>query len=976
MSKDAGELRFDRFQLRRRQRMLLADGVPVVLSSRAIDVLLALIDAEGAPVSKDELMGRVWPGMIVDEHNLTVQIHTLRQAFGADRDLIRTVPRHGYCFTGQVVAAEAATPTRSAPALAPPVQNATNLPAAVEELIGRDAELTELVELIASRRLLTLTGPGGIGKTKLAIELARQMLPWFADGVWLVELAPLANPEQIQVTMLGALGLQLGAAVQSTERIAAALAGKTLLLVLDNCEHLIATAARAAEGLLRGGGGLHILATSREPLRADGEFVYRVPPLAVPGASVTDAKEILRHGAVRMFITRARSADAHFAAGNEQVAMINAICRRLDGIPLAIELAAPHAAALGVKEVLALLDDHLGLLFGGRRTALPRHQTLRATLDWSFDLLTELERVVLRCLAVFVGGFTARAASAVVSSAGATAAEVVECVANLVSKSLVAADVGGIKPRYRLLETTRAYALGKLAESGGENAIRERHAQYYRNLLEPTPSGMTETEFPGAYAVELDNVRAALTWAFSPAGDASLAVGLAAASVPLWLEMSLLSECRGWMEMALDRLDAGDRGERREMVLQCALGLSLIATQGMVDEARIALTRANELAESVQDAYYQLRALGGLRIFSLRSEDFGGAMVLGRRVEAIAGKTADPVALTIADDLLSKSLFYLGHYAEASRYAERVYRRGTPAVRRALMVVLGLDSSITAGVVQALVLWLQGSLDQSARMASAVLADAEASGNSVSLALALTWCGCLPSVARGDLEDAEKLIKQLKQHAARYGLGTYDAYRLSFEGQLSAMRGEVAIAEHLLRASLAALRQAQVQTLYTVFLGSLAELLAATGRPEEGIAAADEAVQRIERSGGLWWMPEALRIKGDALLQSDRSNMIAAEQQFDRSLDLARQQGALFWELRTATSLARLLRDRGRRTKARELLATVYGRFTEGFGAADLRGAKQLLDELCQIASKAAPLSECAPEGGQIENLGAPSSRI
>jgi predicted ATPase len=360
----------------------------------------------------------------------------------------------------------------------------TNLPEPVSELIGRDAELDDILDISASHRLVTLTGAGGIGKTRLGFEVARHLLPRFADGVWAIELAPLSDPELVPVTVATALGLELASGTASPQSVANALRSKQLMLVRDNCEHVVDAAARMAEALLRANPAARVIATGRESLRVDGEWVYPVPPLAVPVEGSPDGEDPLRYGAVQLFVERARAAAPSFSPDARVAAAIAGICRRLDGIPLAIEFAAARVGAFGIKGLASRLDDRFQLLAGGHRTAMPRHQTLRATLDWSYELLTEPERMVQRRLAIFPGGFTLEAASAVAADDGIAPSEVIDCVANLVTKSLVTADTGGAEVRYRLLETTRAYALEKLVQAGEFDAAARRHAERYRDLFE------------------------------------------------------------------------------------------------------------------------------------------------------------------------------------------------------------------------------------------------------------------------------------------------------------------------------------------------------------------------------------------------------------------------------------------------------------------------------------------------------------
>ncbi|HEX4615185.1 MAG TPA: winged helix-turn-helix domain-containing protein [Stellaceae bacterium] len=942
---------FGRFLLLPHRRELLADGQPVKLGGRAFDVLMALIDAHGAAVSKNALMARVWPDRIVEENNLQWQISTLRTALGADRNLIRTVPGRGYQFTAEIdtVSGRPEADAGTGIATAPPELPSTNLPEPISELIGRDDVLGEILNLAAVHRLVTLTGAGGIGKTRLALAAARRLLPQFADGVWLAEFSPIADPELLPVTVAAAIGLNLGGGVVTTQRVSRALAGRRLLLVLDTCEHVIGAAAALAEAVLRAGGTLRLLATSREPLRAEGEWVYPVPPLAVPAEDAEDPDDLLRYGGVRLFAERLRAAEPHFAPDRRSAALIAAICRRLDGIPLAIELAAARAAVLGVEEVATHLDDRFRILTGGRRTALPRHQTLRATLDWSYELLSEPERVILRRLAVFSGGFRLEAASTVIASPEIAPADIVDGIANLVAKSLVTVVAGSAVALYRLLDTMRAYGLDQLAESGEREVIARRHAEYYRELFEAAEAEREtrpRAEWLNDYGRQIDNLRTALDWAFSPGGDATIGAGLAAASVPIWFELSLLGECRSWAENALGSLDAAGRTPKSEMVLQYALGYSLMAAHGMNDRARTALTRVSELAEQLADLDYRLRALAGLASICHRLEDLHGAIAFGRQAEEAVKGSSDPILGSIADWILGASLQLLAEYSEALTYAERTYdRTAEPAVRRAHITRLGRDSCISAGSTVALIRWTQGLPDQAAQIAQSVLADAEAGDHPLSLCLALTWCGCLISLRRGQLETAERAIARLKDQAQSHGLSAYYANGLSFEGQLTAKRGDAVAAERLLRAGLANLRQTQSETLYTAFLSGLAEVLMASHQLDEALAAADEALQRTERNNALWWMPEAIRVKGEVLLFMKGGTKLA-EDHFRRSMNLAARHGALSWELRAGTSLAGLLRDQGWPADAMALLQPVYDRFTEGFDTVDLKMAKALLDAL------------------------------
>jgi predicted ATPase/DNA-binding winged helix-turn-helix (wHTH) protein len=953
-SEPKASVAFGRFRVLPHRRELLADGRPIKLGGRAFDVLMALIDARGAVIGKDALMARVWSDRIVEENNLQAQISALRAVFGVERELIRTVPRRGYQFTGEIhihPADGAGTTTAELKSALPP----TNLPTPISELIGRDEELREILSLAAAHRLVTLTGPGGIGKTRLGSEVARRLLPNLVDGVWAIELAPLSDPELVPVAVATALGLELTSGTASPLSVASALRSKQLMLVLDNCEHVVDAVAEMAEALLRADPAARVIVTSREPLRAEGEWVYPVPPLAVPAEGSPDSEEPFRYGAIRLFVERARAAAPHFSPDARVAAAIVGICRRLDGIPLAIELAAARAATLGIEELAARLDDRFGLLTGGHRTAMPRHQTLRATLDWSYELLTEPERVVLRRLAIFPGGFTLQAVRAVAADDEIEASAVVDCVANLVAKSLVIADAGGAMVRHRLLETTRAYSLDKLVEAGEFDGAARRHARRYLDLFEGAEAE-AETrptdEWLADYGPTIDNLRAALDWAFSPAGDASIGVALTAAAVPLWTHLSLVEECRYRVEQALAGVgQREDRDKRREMQLAAALGAALMYTRGATPETRAAFARALEIADSLDDTDYRVRALWGLWVDRMNDGAVGDALRLAERLSLLASSSADPIALQIGERTMGFALHFLGDQANARRHIERMFNRYVPELHDRPIIRFQFDPWITARMRLAVILWLQGYPDQATRTVERCINDALSINHAVTLCNAFAQGACPIALLIGDLEAAERSVTMLLERAERSGLCFWHADARCFKGVLLIRRGDVPRGLDILRNALDEFSSVTSHTRYDAFLGELAEALGRLGDFPSGLAALDRALDRTERTEGRWYVAELQRIRGELLLMEGAPGArAAAEDHFRQALDWARRQGALSWELRAATSLARLLRDHGRSADATVLLQPVYDRFTEGFDTADLKAAKALLDALAEPA--------------------------
>jgi predicted ATPase/DNA-binding winged helix-turn-helix (wHTH) protein len=941
---------FGRFRVLPHRRELLADGQPIKLGGRAFDVLMALIEARGAVVGKDALMARVWADQVVETHNLEAQISTLRAVFGADRDLIRTVARRGYQFTGEIREPSGSPDegTGKGSAAAQPAAGLppTNLPAPVSELIGRDAEIGEVVSLIGDHRLVSLTGAGGIGKTQLALAAAHQVLPHFAGGVWLVEFSPLADPGLVPATVAAAVGLELGGGEVSAQRVAQALADRPLLLVLDTCEHVIDAAAGMVEALLRASSAARVIATSREPLKAEGEWIYPVPPLAVPAAEDDD---FWRYGAVWLFVLRSRASGVHVTEDRDGAAVIAAICRRLDGIPLAIELAAASGGALGIEEVAARLDDRFRLLTGGRRTALPRHQTLRATLDWSYELLAEPERVILRRLAIFAGVFSLQAAGTVVASPELAQSEVVEGLSNLVAKSLVAAEVDGRVARYRLLDTTRAYAIEKLGESGERQRLARRHAEYYRDFFERAEAEWETrptAESGAVYGPQIDNLRAALDWAFSPHGDPAIGVALTAAAVPLWTHLSLLDECRRRVERALATIKGEEKADaRRKMKLHAALGAALTYTRGRVPAAGAAWTKTLEIAESLDDAEYRLVSLWGLWFFHFAGSRHRMALEQAERFCALAANRPDLNDRLVGDRLIGFTQHCLGDLPSARRHFERVLAYYVTSDYR-YIIRFQLDQRTAARALLARVLWLQGFPDQAMRTAESSIEDARAANHVTSLCYAFAHAACPIALWTGDLTAAESYVGTLLDHSTRHALAVHHALGLCHQRVLAVKRGDVVTGLRLLRAGFDDFGEANAMFRFPL-LSEMAEALGRAGQIADGLAAIDEAIERCERTEEHWVKSELLRIRGELiLLQGADGAAATSEGHFRQALDWARRQGALSWELRAATSFARLLRDQGRPADAMALLQPVYDRFTEGFDTVDLQAAKVLIDAL------------------------------
>ncbi|HUC64798.1 MAG TPA: winged helix-turn-helix domain-containing protein [Stellaceae bacterium] len=937
------------------RRELRARGVPVAIGGRAFEIIEVLVRSAGEVVSKHALMDRVWPGSIVEENTLQVHISAVRKALGVDRGLLKTSSGRGYRLLGRwTIRPEGASAVMMARASArtPAELFLTNLPTLGSALIGRAAALQQLRDLLSAYRTVTLTGPGGIGKTTLALQAARSLVPNFDGDVRLVELVSL-DPRLVPSAVAGVLGLKLGGSQISAEAVARAIGGKKLLLVLDNCEHVINAAAELAETITRLCPDTTILATSREVLRIEGEHVYRVPPLDVPPRQEEAPDTLLGRSAVQLFIARTTALDASFLPQGENLAAIATICRRLDGIPLAIEFAAARAAALGLQQVATRLDDRFALLTDGRRTALPRHQTLRATLDWSYELLPEAERRLLRRLAVFPAGFTLEAAAAMLGDADIAVSVVLEGIANLVAKSLVALDASAPAGRWRLLETIRAYAVEKLVESGEAAAAARRHAEFFRDLIAPligSPAGIDEI---ARYDREIDNIRAALDWSFSPAGDPAIGAAITVAAVPLWTRASLMEECRRRIEQALSRLATQPSPDpRREMQLLWALGTALLLTRGAGPESTAAWSRALAIAERLDDAEYRLRGLWGLFVDHMSRGDHRTALRLAESFHRLAAG-ADPADLLVGERMIGTALHMLGEQAEARRRIESMLGRYIAPAHRSDLIRFQFDQRVAGQSFRARVLWLQGFPDQAMQVAASAVEEARGLDQPVSFFYALALAACPVALLAGDLVAAQGFVEMILDLSVRHATEGWNIWGRCFNGVLLIRRGEIAAGLQLLQTARASLPPAAFHVHYTSFSAEQAQALGHIGETGKALLTIDEALARCERNEERWCIAELLRIKGELLLLEDaEGDSAAAEAHFRRALDEANRQQVPSWELRAARSLARLRMAQDRKEEARQILAPVYDRFTEGFDTADLRAARALLEVLPPLRAR------------------------
>jgi predicted ATPase/DNA-binding winged helix-turn-helix (wHTH) protein len=920
---------FGPFRLYPEQRVLLRSDRLVRLGSRAREILLLLVERAGEIVTKSELMARVWPQAIVEEGCLRVHIAALRKALGDGQAggvrYVENVSGHGYRFIAPVTRVDEAAP--GPVAHAPGADHSYDVPIPLTRMIGRASVVATLTSRLRHSRFVTIVGPGGVGKTTVAMGAAERLRDSYPHGVCFVDLASIADPLLISGTVASALGLTT-VSQDPLPSIIEFLKPKQMLIVLDNCEHVIDAAALLAERLLRDAPGIHIIATSRESLRAKSEWVLRLAPLELPPpGAVLSAAEALGFPAIQLFAERATASLDTFELHDAEVPIVAGICRTLDGLPLALELAAARVDLFGIRGLAARLDDRLGLLTRGRRTAVPRHQTLRATLDWSYEILPRVEQIALRRLAVFAGAFETRSASAVIADDEVHAADVLDVLTNLAAKSLLLAHVAGEQIFYRLFDTSRAYALEKLEDSHESAEIKRRHARlccsWGEDHLDWEP-----LEWTAGSGQRIDDVRAALDWCFSPDGDLSLGVKLAATSAPTWFQSSFLGEYRRRLERALQALKTTPTSDAAlELQLNAALGDAILYTTGSSSSVTAAFNKTLELAERLGTTVYHRRALWGLWVGRIGAADYPSALRFAQAYCLFGESSRDPAALLTGDRMMALSHHYTGNQVMARQHAERALmqpaRRIAPLSDRAFQ----FEHRVSTLAVLARILWIQGFPDQALRAGRESLECAQSTGHPLSLCYSLTAV-CGVAMWRGDVPEASRWMAMLLDHSTRYSLPFWQLWGRCLEVALARRNGEMRVGDSVLRDPLCS--PTQQEGMATV---------------DEGLAT-QEAIARAENGLAGWCAAELLRVKAEALLSEGEANAVAVEGLLQRSLQTAREQGALSWELRTATSLARLWHQQHRTREAHDLLISVRDRFTEGFHTSDLIKAATLLEDM------------------------------
>jgi predicted ATPase/DNA-binding winged helix-turn-helix (wHTH) protein len=938
-------LQFGPFELSSRERVLRRDGVALPLGSRALDILIYLAARPGEVIVKRELIEQVWPDVTVEEGSIRVHVAAIRKALGDGQfgnRYIANIKGRGYSFVGTIVPLAGSTQSRKDRS-----RRQGRLPVRPLMMVGREAVISEVSNKLRDERFVTLLGPGGIGKTSIALAVGRVAAEGFGGEIYFVDLESLTDPRHVAVAVATSLGLALKSKDADLELVDLVRSRK-ILVILDSCEHLIEAVASLAEQLYQQTEEIHVLTTSRELLKVEGEHCYRVLPLdCPPDGSKQTANAVIRYPAVQLFVRRVAARAGSVVLTDEEASFVAEMCRKLDGIPLAIELAAGQVAALGLQSTVSRLVSRLELPKLSHRTAVPRHRTLKATLDWSYNLLSDIERVIFRRIALFAGHFTLEAAQRIAAESDSGSSEIADAIAGLFEKSLLATRLCRGQPEYRLLNTTRAYALGKLEEHGEADLISVRHAEYVTEQLESERTNLsvlTKAERFTIYSGQLSNVRAALEWSFGPDGDDETATRLAAASMQVFLELSLLIECQAWAERATARLGDPYRNSRRAMEISASLPLALMHTEGNNQRVQTAFASALEIAIDQGDLAYELRILSGLFMYSHWTMDIRGATDIAVRSKKLALKTADPGDMALAEAMLAASDHLLGNHLAAQLHCEAGLRYLASGPRLGTeQYLFHYTSFLLVGMARSLL--YRGLLDQSLDYAKRAREEGRKSGHPA------TFCRSLALVVpvfltMTDLGQSDEYIGELGDLSAAHSLIPYRAIATGLKGQWLLLQNNRIDGIRLLKKALEELHAQRHEMLSMDFTCDLAGALVELGEHEQALPLIVNAIEQQQRAGKFLHMPALFRMKGLILASRSAEDHFEAEGCLLAAIDWAKRQSATLFELKAATDLAELLLKQDRVPEAYKHLGAAFDRIPAGIAFPAHERALQILDRL------------------------------
>lgn len=843
-----------------------------------------------------------------------------------------------------------------------------NLPSGLSRFVGRERELARVKELVVESRLLTLLGPGGTGKTRLALQAARDLLDRFQDRVYLIDLAPFRDPESALAAIARTLGIRQSGSEPLLDLLKRELRDRKTLLLLDNMEQVLAAAPFLAE-LLQDCPALSMLVTSREALRVRGEQVLPVPPLNLPGGDLKQlsAQELAESEAVQLFVERARAVKLDFALTNENAAAVAEICLRLDGLPLAIELATARLNILSPQALLERLGSRLKVLRGGARDLPARQQTLRSTIDWSYEMLNAGEQRLFALLSVFSGAtFSAVEAVADMARDPSTPPDILEGLGSLVDKSLIRqVDAGAPEPRLTMLETIREYATARLDEDATFSAaVCRAHANYFADYAQAQWQALTGAGRETALAqldAEIENIRTA--WRYWVA-ERNLEQ-LHKFTDSLWQ----LYDARGWYHatvaltgdllQVLSSTESTPERALQEIVLQTSLARALLAIKGFTPEVERAYTRALELCQQEGEVPQLFPVLRGLAMYHLYRAEFQKALRLGERILTLADHLNDPAMRVEAHLVIGSNLASADELTPAVEHLEQAIAIYTSTRQGSRRFRLGTDPGIVCYSASALFHWMQGLPDRAQEHGTEALALARRLEHPFSTCYALFHNGVL-QLWLGNLEIARARSLAMQDVAEEHEFQVWNAVGSCLYAVTHAALGSPGEGLSIMQRGIEAYQGLKTPPVFFPLLLMLeAGVYGLASRPHEGLAILDEAIRLSDANYGKTFLAEFFRLKGELLLGVSPDNLAPAEEWLERAMNSASKVGLTMPELRAAMPLSRLWQAQGKRDQAHALLAGVYGKFTEGWDTADLKQARALLDEL-----ESAPRGQGPAAGG------------
>lgn len=934
---------FGPFRLFPKRQLLLCRNDPVKIGGRALDILVLLVTRQGTVVSKNEFFDVCWPTTYVHEANLKVNMVALRRVLsqGADETYIVNVPGRGYRFVAPVDVRPAEPP----PAPRPTFSGSRKLPA-LPLAIGRDREIARIVAAVSKSRAVTVVGPGGVGKTTVAVAVAHHEASTYPDGVAFVDLSTVGDPQYA----LAAIAAGVGARQSSGDALAEItdlLSGRQMLVIIDNCEHLSATVASIVTHLLGALPGIKILATSREALGTPEERIYRLPTLAIPAKDqAISAEKALGFAAVQLFVARAGGHDK-FSLSDVDAPLVSAICQRLDGIPLAIELVASKALALGVPMLSTMLEQRFLLFSNGDRRVPLRQQTLLATLEWSYRILSDDEAALLRLLSVFAGRFQLDDVVAMSGEVGFDAHQAIGTLERLVGRSIVYTDYQEGVLHYRLLESTRAYALEKLGDGEARDRALERHARHVLTKFERSAKEQKwrpKNEWMAEYADRVDDLRNALAWAFGPAGDGMLGVRLTVAGIPLWTELSSVAEMQSRLERALIAAkDLGNCPAETIMILIGARAIGMHFAQQMDPVTEATWNECYRLGVEMDKPEYQLHGLWGLAAYLL---------YVGRTLEGIdkleqflgiAEAQSDWAALAEGHRMMGMAELYTGQIQAAKQRLEKVARYHEPPTDPVHFARFHSERGVHIMSTFAVILWAAGDPDRAMRVARSSVERAEATGHIVSQSNALAVSAIPVAVWTGDLDRAALYIRNLEENGRKEDIGIWQQACRFYKSAIRAKRREPGAAYEMklhLDEQIASGNYLRAPMLYSM----VADAMLA----EDFVDQARELVAHGRRIAqehmSNWCFPEVLRIEGQIALRCDEPS--EGERLLRLAMAKAVDVGSPTLELRAAVALAQKLMDEQRVEGAFEILHGVCRKFEDDAKFPELMSARDRVRRL------------------------------